>query len=103
MLSREGRRPLPTRTIAGQDMFALDDLVRLFELSTREDTAAGAAREREAGLFDCGRAGFGAGTGEAAGDSWRSSASMLSDGIATTSTPSLLGLVDRITALSPKV
>lgn len=42
VLSREGRRPLPTRTLTGQEMFALDDLARLFELSVREDTAAGA-------------------------------------------------------------
>ncbi len=42
VLSREGRRPLPTRTLAGQEMFALDDLVRLFDLSVREDTAAAA-------------------------------------------------------------
>ena len=41
VLSREGRRPLPARTINGQEMFALDELARLFELSVREDTAAG--------------------------------------------------------------
>jgi len=41
VLSRDGRRPLPARTINGQEMFALDDLARLFELSVREDTAAG--------------------------------------------------------------
>jgi N-acetylmuramoyl-L-alanine amidase len=41
VLSKEGRRPLPTRTIAGQEMFSLDDLVKLFELTVREDTLAG--------------------------------------------------------------
>ena len=41
VLSREGRRPLATRAIGGQDMFALDDLARLFDLSIREDAAAG--------------------------------------------------------------
>jgi N-acetylmuramoyl-L-alanine amidase len=41
VLSREGRRPLATRTIAGQEMFSLDDLARLFELTVREDAAAG--------------------------------------------------------------
>jgi N-acetylmuramoyl-L-alanine amidase len=41
VVSREGRRPLATRTISGQEMFALDDLAPLFELTVREDTAAG--------------------------------------------------------------
>jgi N-acetylmuramoyl-L-alanine amidase len=41
VLSREGRRPLATRVISGQEMFALDDLVRLFTLTVREDAAAG--------------------------------------------------------------
>ena len=41
VLSAEGRRALPVRTIAGQDMFALDDLARLFDLTVREDVAAG--------------------------------------------------------------
>jgi N-acetylmuramoyl-L-alanine amidase len=41
VFSREGRRPLPVRTLAGQEMFALDDLARLFELTLREDAAAG--------------------------------------------------------------
>ena len=41
VLSREGRRPLAARTIAGQEMFALDDLARLFGLTVREDTLAG--------------------------------------------------------------
>ena len=41
VLSREGRRPLPARTINGQEMFALDDLARLFELTVKEDALAG--------------------------------------------------------------
>jgi N-acetylmuramoyl-L-alanine amidase len=41
VLSRDGRRPLAARTIAGQEMFALDDLARLFDLAVREDAAAG--------------------------------------------------------------
>jgi N-acetylmuramoyl-L-alanine amidase len=41
VLSRDGRRPLAARTMAGQEMFALDDLARLFDLTLREDAAAG--------------------------------------------------------------
>ena len=41
VLSREGRRPLAARTMSGQEMFALDDLARLFNVVVREDTAAG--------------------------------------------------------------
>lgn len=41
VLTREGRRPLPTRSINGQEMFALDDLARLFDLTFREDAVAG--------------------------------------------------------------
>jgi len=41
VLSREGRRPLATRVMAGQEMFALDELARLFSLTIREDAAAG--------------------------------------------------------------
>jgi N-acetylmuramoyl-L-alanine amidase len=41
VLSREGRRPLPARVINGQEMFALDDLAKLFDLAIREDAAAG--------------------------------------------------------------
>jgi N-acetylmuramoyl-L-alanine amidase len=41
VLSREGRRPLAARTIGGQEMFALDDLARLFDLAVAEDAAAG--------------------------------------------------------------
>lgn len=41
VLSRDGRRPLAARTVAGQEMFALDDLARLFDITVREDAAAG--------------------------------------------------------------
>jgi N-acetylmuramoyl-L-alanine amidase len=41
VLSRDGRRPLAARTVGGQEMFALDDLARLFDLTVREDTLAG--------------------------------------------------------------
>jgi N-acetylmuramoyl-L-alanine amidase len=41
VLSRDGRRPLAVRTVSGQEMAALDDLARLFELVVREDAAAG--------------------------------------------------------------
>jgi N-acetylmuramoyl-L-alanine amidase len=41
VLSREGRRPLATRTMSGQEMFALDDLARLFDMTVREDAVAG--------------------------------------------------------------
>lgn len=41
VLTREGRRPLPVRTISGQEMAALDDLTKLFDLTVREDPLAG--------------------------------------------------------------
>ena len=41
VLSREGRRPLPARLLNGQEMVALDDLVRLFDISYKEDAIAG--------------------------------------------------------------
>ncbi len=41
VLSKEGRRPLAARTIGGQEMFALDDLAKLFEITYREDPVAG--------------------------------------------------------------
>jgi N-acetylmuramoyl-L-alanine amidase len=40
VLSREGRRPLPTVDIQGHAMVGLDDLTSLFQLTVREDTAA---------------------------------------------------------------
>ena len=41
VLSRDARRPLPARVFGGQEMFALDDLARLFDLTVREDALAG--------------------------------------------------------------
>jgi N-acetylmuramoyl-L-alanine amidase len=41
IVTREGRRPLAARTMNGQEMFALDDLARLFNLTVREEAAAG--------------------------------------------------------------
>lgn len=41
VVTREQRRPLATRVIGGQEMFALDDLARLFSLTVRDDAAAG--------------------------------------------------------------
>jgi N-acetylmuramoyl-L-alanine amidase len=42
VISRQARQPLPVRVFGGQEMFALDDLARLFNLAVREDTTAGA-------------------------------------------------------------
>jgi len=42
VISRQARQPLPVRVVSGQEMFALDDLARLFNLTVREDAAAGA-------------------------------------------------------------
>jgi len=41
VLARDGRHPLAVRMMAGQEMFALDDLARLFNVTVREDAAAG--------------------------------------------------------------
>jgi N-acetylmuramoyl-L-alanine amidase len=41
IVSAQGRRPLPARIVGGQEMFALEDLARLFELTVREDALAG--------------------------------------------------------------
>ena len=41
VVTRQGRQPLAVRTMNGQDMFALDDLARLFNLAVREDALAG--------------------------------------------------------------
>ena len=41
VLSKDGRRPLAARVINGQEMFALDELAKLFELSVKEDALAG--------------------------------------------------------------
>lgn len=40
MLSRDGRRPLPTSEVQGHQMVGLDDLANLFQLQIREDAAA---------------------------------------------------------------
>ncbi len=41
VLTREGRRPLAVRQMSGQEMFALDDLAKIFDLTMREDALAG--------------------------------------------------------------
>lgn len=41
LLTREGRRPLPTTTQSGQEFIGLDDVGALFQVSVREDTLAG--------------------------------------------------------------
>jgi N-acetylmuramoyl-L-alanine amidase len=41
VVSRGGRQPLAVRVVNGQEMFALDDLARLFNLTVREDALAG--------------------------------------------------------------
>jgi N-acetylmuramoyl-L-alanine amidase len=41
VFSRGARQPLPVRTVSGQEMFALEDLARLFPLTVREDALAG--------------------------------------------------------------
>jgi N-acetylmuramoyl-L-alanine amidase len=41
LLSREGRRAVPTTMLSGQEMIALDDVAPLFQVVVREDTLAG--------------------------------------------------------------
>lgn len=41
LITREGRRPVPTAILNGQEFIALDDLASLFQLTVREDTLAG--------------------------------------------------------------
>ena len=41
LISRDGRRPVPTTLINGQEFIALDDLASLFQLMVREDALAG--------------------------------------------------------------
>jgi N-acetylmuramoyl-L-alanine amidase len=41
LFSPEGRRPVPARLINSQEMFSLDDLAGLFQLSVKEDALAG--------------------------------------------------------------
>jgi N-acetylmuramoyl-L-alanine amidase len=41
LITRDGRRPIPTTLLNGQEFIALDDLATLFQLTVREDTLAG--------------------------------------------------------------
>jgi N-acetylmuramoyl-L-alanine amidase len=41
LLSREGRRPVATTLLSGQELIALDDIASLLQVSVREDTLAG--------------------------------------------------------------
>jgi N-acetylmuramoyl-L-alanine amidase len=41
LITRDGRRPVPTTLLNGQEFIALDDLASLFQLTVREDTLAG--------------------------------------------------------------
>jgi N-acetylmuramoyl-L-alanine amidase len=41
LISRDGRRPVPTTILNGQEFIALDDLASLFQLMVREDALAG--------------------------------------------------------------
>jgi N-acetylmuramoyl-L-alanine amidase len=41
VIAKTGRQPLAVRVVSGQEMFALDDLARLFGLTVREDALAG--------------------------------------------------------------
>jgi N-acetylmuramoyl-L-alanine amidase len=40
-VSRDGRRPVPTTQLSGQEFIALDDIASLFRVTVREDTLAG--------------------------------------------------------------
>lgn len=41
LISRDGRRPVPTTMLSGQELIALDDLASLFQVTVREDALAG--------------------------------------------------------------
>ncbi|MBI2187247.1 MAG: N-acetylmuramoyl-L-alanine amidase [Acidobacteria bacterium] len=41
MVSREGRRPVPTTIVGNQELIALDEVAALFQVAVREDTLAG--------------------------------------------------------------
>ena len=41
LVSRDGRRPVPTTLLSGQEFIALDDVATLFQVSVREDALAG--------------------------------------------------------------
>lgn len=40
LVSREGRRPVPTTIVGGQELIALDEVAALFQVAVREDTLA---------------------------------------------------------------
>src|SRR5881396_3018708 len=41
LISRDGRRPVPTTIVSGQELIALDDVATLFQVTVREDALAG--------------------------------------------------------------
>jgi len=41
VMTREARRPLTVRSLGGHEMFALEEIAKLFDLTIREDTLAG--------------------------------------------------------------
>lgn len=41
LLSRDGRRPVPTTILSGQELIALDEVASLFQVAVREDSLAG--------------------------------------------------------------
>ena len=41
LITRDGRRPVPTTLLNGQEFIGLDDLASMFQLTVREDTLAG--------------------------------------------------------------
>lgn len=41
LISREGRRPIPTTILSGQELISLDEVASLFQVSVREDALAG--------------------------------------------------------------
>src|SRR5262245_38294338 len=41
LVSRDGRRPVPTTVLSGQELIALDDVANLFQVTVREDALAG--------------------------------------------------------------
>jgi len=41
LITREGRRAVPTTVVSGQELIGLDDLATLFQVTVREDALAG--------------------------------------------------------------
>src|SRR5688572_27314803 len=41
LITREGRRPVPTTLLSGQELIALDDVATLFQVSVMEDSLTG--------------------------------------------------------------